>query len=77
MNDDAAFSPTDLEKVLRAWDADSGALPSRLWDSVDAFDPVKLIRFDPNDTVNFANNLLDPRITALACRPTISRHRPS
>ncbi len=46
--------------MLRAWDADSGALPSRLWDSVDAFDPVKLIRFDPNDTVNFANNLLDP-----------------
>ena len=59
-NDDAAFSTSDLEKVLRAWDADSGALPSRLWDAVDAFDPVKLIRFDPNDTVNFANNLLDP-----------------
>ena len=26
--------PTDLEKVLRGWDADAGTLPSRLWDAV-------------------------------------------
>lgn len=42
-NDDAPFSPTDLEKVLRIWDADSGMLPSRLWDTANAFDPLKLI----------------------------------
>ncbi|MFO0790957.1 MAG: hypothetical protein U0805_15975 [Pirellulales bacterium] len=45
-NDDAPFSPTDLEKVLRGWDADVGTLPSRLWDCVSAFDPLKL--YDPN-----------------------------
>ena len=50
-NDDSPFSPTDLEKVLRAWDADAGTLPSRLWDNVNAFDPVKLMNVtygDPN-----------------------------
>jgi hypothetical protein len=41
-NDDAPFSPTDLEKVLRAWDADHGTLPSRLWDVTNSFDPLKL-----------------------------------
>ena len=41
--DDAAFSTSDLEKVLRAWDADAGTLPSRLWDCVNAFDPQKLL----------------------------------
>ena len=38
-NDDAPFATADLERVLRAFDADSGTLPSRLWDVVDAFDP--------------------------------------
>ncbi len=52
-------------------------LPSRLWDDVDAFDPVKLIRFDPNDTVNFANNLLDPGIKTLVCRLTTTRRQRS
>ncbi len=42
LSDDAPFSTTDLEKVLRAWDADAGTLPSRLWDCVSAFDPLKL-----------------------------------
>jgi hypothetical protein len=50
LNDDAPFSPTDLEKVLRAWDADSGTLPSRLWDVVSAFDPLKL--YDPTKPLN-------------------------
>lgn len=49
-NDDAPFSSTDLEKVLRAWDADAGTLPSRLWDCVSAFDPLKL--YDPNKPLN-------------------------
>ena len=58
LNDDSPFSPSDLEKVLRGWDPDDGTLPSRLWDVVNAFDPQKLIRFDPNSTAAFANNLL-------------------
>ena len=46
-NDDAPFATTDLERVLRAFDADAGMLPSRLWDVVDVFDPLKLRQFDP------------------------------
>jgi hypothetical protein len=46
--DDAAYSPTDLEKILRSGDADSGTLPSRLWDVVNDFDPIKLLNYDPN-----------------------------
>lgn len=60
LNDDAAFSTSDLEKVLRGWDPDHGTLPSRLWDVVDSFDPQKLIQFDPNNAVKYANDLLDP-----------------
>ncbi len=48
LNDDAPLSPTDLEKVLRATDADAGTLPSRLWDVVNDFDPLKLMNYDPN-----------------------------
>lgn len=50
-NDDAPFSTTDLEKVLRAWDPESGTLPSRLWDVVNDFDPLKLMTYDPNRVV--------------------------
>lgn len=46
-NDDAPFATADLERVLRAFDADAGTLPSRLWDVVDVFDPVKLGTYDP------------------------------
>jgi hypothetical protein len=55
-NDDSAFSATDLEKVLRGWDADSGTLPSRLWDVVNDFDPLKLMDFDPNHIQSVASN---------------------
>ncbi len=48
LNDDAPFSATDLEKVLRGWDTDAGTLPSRLWDVANDFDPGKLMAFDPN-----------------------------
>ncbi|MEM9185192.1 MAG: hypothetical protein AAGB00_01700 [Planctomycetota bacterium] len=41
-NDDAPFSAAELERVLRANDADAGRLPGRLWDIVDAFDADKL-----------------------------------
>lgn len=47
LNDDAPFATADLERVLRAWDADAGTLPSRVWDVVDVFDPEKLLSFDP------------------------------
>ena len=42
INDDAPYATADLERMLRAHDADTGALPDRLWNVVDAFDPVKL-----------------------------------
>lgn len=54
-SDDAPFSPTDLEKVLRGWDADAGTLPSRLWDVVNEFDPIKLMNYDPNRVEQVAN----------------------
>lgn len=59
-NDDAPFSPTDLEKVLRGWDLDASTLPSRLWDVVDSFDPYKLCWFDPYRVASYANDLFDP-----------------
>lgn len=43
INDDAPFSPAELERVLRAMDPDAGRLPDRLWNVVDAFDPDKLL----------------------------------
>ncbi len=46
-NDDAAFSTADLERILRGADADSGLLPSRLWEVVDVFDPLRLVQYDP------------------------------
>jgi len=50
MNDDAPFSPAELERILRALDPDAGRLPGRLWNLVDAFDPVKLaVQLDGTD----------------------------
>ena len=59
-NDDAPFATADLERILRAFDHDGGTLPSRLWDVVDVFDPLKLLQFDPFRTTSFANDLFDP-----------------
>ncbi len=66
-NDDAPFSTSDLEKVLRGWDADSGTLPSRLWDVVNDFDPVKLMRITTRTTspksrrgIRLANQIRPP-----------------
>lgn len=42
LNDDAPFSAAELERLLRALDADATSLPDRLWNLVDAFDPIKL-----------------------------------
>ncbi len=42
LNDDAPFSPAELERLLRAFDDDADKLPDRLWEIVDAFDPEKL-----------------------------------
>jgi hypothetical protein len=46
VSDDAPFATAELERILRAYDADAGTIPSRLWELVDAFDPHKL-SFDP------------------------------
>ena len=48
ISDDSPYSPTDLEKVLRGLDADAGTLPSRLWDVVNDFDPLRLRDYDLN-----------------------------
>lgn len=40
--DDAPFSPAELERLLRAFDADASNLPDRLWEIVDGFNPDKL-----------------------------------
>ncbi|MGD9634511.1 MAG: hypothetical protein AB7U97_14620 [Pirellulales bacterium] len=42
LDDDAPFATAELEHILRAHDADAGILPDRLWNLVDAFDPLKL-----------------------------------
>ncbi|TWT38018.1 hypothetical protein KOR34_29850 [Posidoniimonas corsicana] len=42
IDDDAPFSPGELERILRSFDADAARLPDRLWNLVDAFDPQKL-----------------------------------
>ncbi len=47
INDDAPFATAELERILRAYDADAGVLPDRLWNLVDAFDPIKLIANQP------------------------------
>lgn len=65
-NDDAPFATADLERVLRAFDADAGTLPSRLWDVVDVFDPVKLMTYDPYRTASVANDLFDPTSRSIA-----------
>lgn len=43
LDDDAPFSPAELERLLRALDADADTLPDRLWNLVDAFDPEKFV----------------------------------
>lgn len=71
-SDDAPFATTDLERVLRAFDADSGTLPSRLWDVVDSFDPTKLMTYDPYRvelTARQAFNNASLRISNLADQP--------
>ncbi len=41
--DDAAFAPSELEKILREFDPDASRLPDRLWNLVDALDAKKLV----------------------------------
>lgn len=43
LDDDALFATSEMERVLRAYDAESGTAPSRLYDIVDAFDPNKYV----------------------------------
>ena len=71
-NDDAPYATADLERILRAHDADIGSLPDRLWNVVDAFDPLKL--FNPSDTNNPPGN--QPVAVEAAARNAIQRQRP-
>jgi hypothetical protein len=43
VNDDALFATSELERLLRRYDPETGTAPSRLFDIVDAFDPVKYV----------------------------------
>jgi hypothetical protein len=70
-NDDAPFATADLERILRSHDADAGILPDRLWNIVDAFDPVKLVQNQPVAVEKVANDLFDPiSRTILATDPS-------
>lgn len=62
INEDALFSVAELERILRAPDADASDLPDRLWNLVDAFNPEKLAvqqdivnGIDITDRDNFGN----------------------
>jgi hypothetical protein len=57
VNDDAPFATADLERILRSHDADAGILPDRLWNVVDSFDPVKLVRNQPLVVETFAQQM--------------------
>jgi hypothetical protein len=50
--DDAPFATAELERLLRAYDADVGTLPARLWNLVDAFDPVKFAEVSDGNPLN-------------------------
>jgi hypothetical protein len=69
-NDDAPFATADLERVLRAWDLEAGSIPSRLWDVVDAFDPLKLMQYENPRTAQTALNIFgfttEPEMLAAA-----------
>ncbi len=49
--DDAPFDISEMERLLRAHDQETGTAPSRLWEIVDTFDPQKYAAaFDGNPT---------------------------
>ena len=59
--DDAPFATAELERILRAYDADAGILPDRLWNIVSVFDPLKLIDFNRLQVAATARNDVRPR----------------
>lgn len=50
--DDALFATSEMERILRAYDPETGTAPSRLWDIVDTFDPSKYVLTIASDTSN-------------------------
>jgi hypothetical protein len=71
VNDDSPFTPAELERVLRATDADAQRLPSRLWDTVDAFDPQKLVVQNAIAApATELNRIADPTNFAVSFEPT-------
>jgi hypothetical protein len=72
VNDDAPFATADLERILRAHDADAGVLPDRLWNLVDAFDPLKLSNVhDGNATHGNQPDLVQKQAAAMFGAGTI------
>ncbi len=69
--DDAPFATAELERIVRGYDADVGTLPSRLWNLVDAFDPVKYAEVLDD---NYANGYT-PQELALAQTVTAINRR--
>ncbi|MEO2049011.1 MAG: hypothetical protein ABGX16_20835 [Pirellulales bacterium] len=49
VSDDMPFTLGELERLLRAFDFDSGSLPSRLWEFAKAFNPLKRTEATPVD----------------------------
>jgi hypothetical protein len=64
--DDAPFATAELERILRAHDPEAGAVPSRLWDLVAAFDPIKLLSFDPYRVQDAARTLFNDATLSVA-----------
>ena len=58
-NDDALYGVAEMERLLRAYDAESGLPPSRLYEVVDAFDPLKYV-------TTIASDFNNPTATELA-----------
>lgn len=51
-SDDALFSTSDLERILRAYDGEAGTAPSRLYEVVDTFDPNKYVLTIASNSAN-------------------------
>lgn len=71
IDDDALFATSEMERVLRAYDAESGTAPSRLYDIVDAFDPNKYVLTVASDT----NNLTPEELALAQVNTAINRQQ--
>lgn len=68
--DDALFATSELERILRAYDPETGTAPSRLYEIVDAFDPNKYALTVASNSAN-----ITPEELALAQLATAENRR--